>query len=586
MIRNINRWLILALMVILLCGLILIVYTAQRADAVQREKLLTETRLIQSGIPAGNLQRLNGSESDLASPDYLAVKEELIRVRHADPHIRFTYVLGQRPDKTIYFVVDSEPPWSEDYSAPGDLYPEASAMMLDVFLSGDETTEGPVTDHWGTWVSGIVPVIDATTGTVIAVIGTDVDAHDWNMQILIACGPAIIGTFLLILLVLIFFYVLDRNEREMQAHEESESVIRENEERFRMLFEENPSPIFIFEIPSGAVVFVNKKFVSLMGLPQDEIIGKKYADLGILQDTADQDHLTSLVLKNTLVNDLEFRIVNKDGTRGIFLISGRLVCLKKKPHCFTIMQDVSELKAVEEEMHFYSSELRKYSTMLARTNDKLNLLNDITRHDILNQLTIISGYLALMKGKFTDPALQEIIDKVIPAARNIHKQISFTKDYQNVGVQSPQWYNLRKVITSAAAELPLSSVSVVVEFDNLELYADPLLEKVFYTLLENALRHGRTVTSVEFSCARGGDALKVICQDNGAGVPAEYKEAIFQRAYFHHTGFGLYLSRTILGITGMEIRETGIPGNGARFEIIVQANSFRFTGAGYQGSCD
>jgi len=579
MIRTINRWLILALMVILLCGLILIVFTAQRADTLQREKLLTETRLIRSGIPSGNLQLLNGSESDLASPDYLALKEELIRVRHADPQIRFTYVLGQRADKTIFFFVDSEPPVSEDYSAPGDPYPEASAMLLEAFLSGNEITEGPLTDRWGTWVSGIVPLTDATTGTVIAVFGTDVDASDWNMQILIACGPAIIGTLLLIFLVLIFFYVLDRNEQELQAREESEAVVRESEERFRMLFLENPSPIFIFEIPSGTIVCANKKFVSFMELPQDEIIGKKYADLGILQDPADQDRLTSLVMNNTLVNDLEFRIVHKDGTRGIFLISGRLVSLKKKPHCFTIMQDVSELKAVEEEMHYYSTELRKYSTMLARTNDKLNLLNDITRHDILNQLTAISGYLDLMKGKFSDPALKEIIDKMIPAANNIHKQISFTKDYQDIGSQSPQWYNLRKVITAAAEELPLSSVSVVVEFDNLELYADPLLEKVFYTLLENALRHGRTVTSVEFSCETAGNALKVICQDNGWGVPEEYKEAIFQRAYFHHTGFGLYLSRTILGITGMEIRETGIPGKGARFEITVQADSFRFIGA-------
>ena len=169
---------------------------------------------------------------------------------------------------------------------------------------------------------------------------------------------------------------------------------------------------------------------------------------------------------------------------------------------------------------------------------------------------------------------------MIPAANNIHKQISFTKDYQDIGSQSPQWYNLRKVIASAAAQLPLSSVSVVVAFDDLELYADPLLEKVFYTLLENALRHGGTVTSVEFSCETAGDALKVICKDNGGGVPEEFKEAIFQRAYFHHTGFGLYLSRTILGITGIEIRETGLPGKGARFEITAQADSFRFTTTG------
>ena len=147
MIRTINRWLILTLMVILLFGMILIVYTAERADVVQREKLLTETRLIKSGILTGNLQRLNGSESDLASPDYLAVKEELIRVRQADPQIRFTYVLGQRTDKTIFFFVDSEPPVSEDYSAPGDPYPEASAMLLEAFLSGNEITEGPLTDR-------------------------------------------------------------------------------------------------------------------------------------------------------------------------------------------------------------------------------------------------------------------------------------------------------------------------------------------------------------------------------------------------------------------------------------------------------
>lgn len=583
MMRNPHRWLILVLIAILLCGMVLVLYTAQRADAVQREKLLTETRLVQSGLTPGSLQRLNGSAADLALPEYLALREELARVRQADPQIRFAYVLGQRADTSVIFLVDSESSESSespDYSPPGQAYPEASATLLDVFVSGKGTTEGPVTDRWGTWMSGLVPVTDAATGTVIAVIGMDVDARDWNTQILIACGPAIIGTLLLILLVLVFFYVLDRNEREMQAREESESIIRESEERFRILFEENPSPVFIFEIPSGAISVVNKKFAGLMGLSKNEIIGKRYADLGILQDPSDQDRLTSLVLKDGFVNDMEFRLINKDGTRGIFLISARPVNLEKKPYCISMMQDVSELKAVEEELHYYSAELQKYTLMLARTNDKLNLLNDITRHDILNQLTIISGYLVIMKMKLTDPALEEMTEKVIAATGTIQKQISFTRDYQDVGVQSPRWFNLQQVITAAAAELPLAPVSVTVGFDSLELYADPLLEKVFYTLLENAIRHGKTVTAVRFSCEKDGDALKVVCQDNGAGVPAEYKEAIFQRAYFHHTGFGLYLSRTILAITGMEIRETGIPGRGAQFEITAQPGTFRFTGSG------
>ena len=62
----------------------------------------------------------------------------------------------------------------------------------------------------------------------------------------------------------------------------------------------------------------------------------------------------------------------------------------------------------------------------------------------------------------------------------------------------------------------------------------------------------------------------------GQGVPDEYKEAIFQRKYFQNTGFGLFLSRTILGITGMTIRETGTPGKGAVFEILVPPGAYRF----------
>jgi signal transduction histidine kinase len=133
------------------------------------------------------------------------------------------------------------------------------------------------------------------------------------------------------------------------------------------------------------------------------------------------------------------------------------------------------------------------------------------------------------------------------------------------------------VIESAATSLPLGPVALVVNFEKIELYADPLLGKVFYTLIENALRHGKTVTSIEFSCRTLDDSLVVIYQDNGTGIPAEHKEAIFERRFFKHTGFGLFLSRTILGITGMTIRETGEPGKGARFEISVHAGAYRFT---------
>jgi signal transduction histidine kinase len=70
----------------------------------------------------------------------------------------------------------------------------------------------------------------------------------------------------------------------------------------------------------------------------------------------------------------------------------------------------------------------------------------------------------------------------------------------------------------------------------------------------------------------------IICEDDGNGVAAVNKSKIFERGYGEHTGFGLFLSREILGITGFSIEETGIPGKGARFEIFIPEGSFKIAG--------
>jgi signal transduction histidine kinase len=173
-----------------------------------------------------------------------------------------------------------------------------------------------------------------------------------------------------------------------------------------------------------------------------------------------------------------------------------------------------------------------------------------------------------------NPKIQKYIDIGKRIAETIKKQIQFTKDYHEIGVQSPQWYNVKKTIETVTAPLPLPQGTLSVGIENISIYADPLLEKVFYNLVENALRYGREMPRITFSSILQGDSITLVCEDNGRGVPKEFKKAIFKRQYFKHTGFGLFLSREILGITGLSIRETGEPGKGARFEITVPPGYF------------
>ena len=90
-----------------------------------------------------------------------------------------------------------------------------------------------------------------------------------------------------------------------------------------------------------------------------------------------------------------------------------------------------------------------------------------------------------------------------------------------------------------------------------KVFADPLIIKVFYNLMDNAVRYGGKITTIRFSVQESGDGHLIICEDDGDGIPADEKERIFERGFGKNTGLGLFLAREILGITGITIRETG-----------------------------
>jgi len=221
------------------------------------------------------------------------------------------------------------------------------------------------------------------------------------------------------------------------------------------------------------------------------------------------------------------------------------------------------------------TERKRAEAALKNAHAKLNILSSLSRHDILNQLTVLSGYLELSKAMATEPRLAEFIQKEAEVTNTITEMISFTKDYQEIGIRSPVWQGLEETIVRAARNIRPGNVAISIEVEQVEIYADLLLERVFYNLMENALNYGKTLTTIRFSFAGSGPAGTIICEDDGDGVPAGEKENIFRRQYFRHTGLGLFLSREILAITGITITETGEPGAGARFEMVVPEGAWR-----------
>jgi signal transduction histidine kinase len=212
-------------------------------------------------------------------------------------------------------------------------------------------------------------------------------------------------------------------------------------------------------------------------------------------------------------------------------------------------------------------------------NRKLNLLSSITRHDINNQLTIFSGYLTLLEAGSPSMKSEDIFRILQGATSKIQRILKFTREYQDVGVKSPAWQDLGETIRSAKTIVEVGTVrfSPAPACDGTEVYADPMLVRVFSNLIDNSLRHGEKVSEIQIYCSVEKHRLVIVYEDDGIGISDKVRPVLFERGKGKNTGYGMFLIREILTITGFTIGETGEYGKGARFEIIVPEGSFTIT---------
>lgn len=227
-------------------------------------------------------------------------------------------------------------------------------------------------------------------------------------------------------------------------------------------------------------------------------------------------------------------------------------------------------------LNFHDITEKKHNEeMLIGMNQKLHLLSGISRHDILNQISALKLYLYLLK---QDPAEQEALeyyDRMNRTLRLMQQHVESSGEYEDIGIHQPSWQNPGVVFLKAAGSFSDQGIKLSVSDIRYDILADPLLERVFYNLIDNSVRHGGQVTTITLSEECKDETLLLIYQDDGAGIAPDEKDRIFKKGFGRHTGFGMFLIQEILSITRITIREDGIPGSGVRFELAVPSQVFR-----------
>lgn len=292
----------------------------------------------------------------------------------------------------------------------------------------------------------------------------------------------------------------------------------------------------------------------------------------VFSDRSHTIHATRLQIINILLSTYEVAVKN----------NADLQVAQEKLHYLNdqMQKTLLELKKSNQDLSVENHERMMVETALENANKKLQLMASITRHDLLNQFNSLQGYLELATLDRNENPEQawDYIDKAALILQQTVNTIKFTKEYQEIGINSPTWQNCKKLISKSLQHISLHQISLITAIpDSLELYADPLIEKVFANLFDNAVRYGGKISKIIIDYEELNGIKKIIFEDDGAGVPIEEKGMIFHYQYGKNTGQGLFLSREILSITGISIDETGIPEVGARFEIICPDSTIRFS---------
>jgi PAS domain S-box-containing protein len=341
---------------------------------------------------------------------------------------------------------------------------------------------------------------------------------------------------------------------------------------------EKQSDFIVVFGPDARILYLNPAMEHATGFAARDLAGTP-----LLSCIAEEYRETMAVNMEALMNAgeppfHEAVLLAADGTRRPVIVKGRTVLYNDQPAGLFFLIDITERKVLEDLLRERANQLLQSSIAHQLAFRKLTLLSSITRHDINNQLTGLRIYLDLLEQEQADPALAVYCEKATTAAEQIGAIIQFTREYESIGISAPVWHDCRHIVDEAAEEAMPGKVAIHNDLPaGMEIFADPLVGRVFYNLIINAVYHGNPTTAVQFYAREEDDGTAVVvCEDNGGGVADCDKERIFGMGYGKHTGPGLALSREILGITGITIRETGTPGKGARFEMVVPPENCRF----------
>jgi len=316
----------------------------------------------------------------------------------------------------------------------------------------------------------------------------------------------------------------------------------------------------------GRIIYWNQGAEQLYDWKKEEVLWRDFIDIISSEAAKEQaKNIMDQILKGKQWSG-EFIAKKRDGNDFPIIVTYSPIIDDENKIIGTIgvATDISEQKW----MHEVTNEaLQK----VVELNEKLHVVESLTRHDIRNKLAALNGYLYILKKRLSDkPEILQQLKEAEAISQQILRIIDFEKIYVQSGAEELSYVDVEKYINEAASLFSdLKGATLVNECQGVTVLADSLLRQLFYNLIDNTLKYGKKTSKIRVHYKEEEKHLKLIYEDDGVGVPENIKKHPFQEGYGTGTGYGLYLIKKICEAYGWAIEETGKEEEGAKFIITM-----------------
>jgi PAS domain S-box-containing protein len=286
------------------------------------------------------------------------------------------------------------------------------------------------------------------------------------------------------------------------------------------------------------LVYVNDAFEALTGYPSEEVLGR---NCRLLQGPAtDAERVETLRTGIDAGEPVSVDLLNYRAGGAPFWNNVRVVPVEDGG-------DVSHFVGFQED-----------ATDRVRTQRLIELLNRVLRHNLRNDLNVLSGYGELLSDPDTDAptatnagrVVRETVERLGSLSEQVRElEVIARRDREPTRLDVADL--LTDAVTAAGTDHPEATVDVRIDVaDGRGVCAGVELERAVEELVENALTHDPDPpTTVEVSAHDDADSVVLTVTDDGPGIPpveASAVEAGRETAIEHGDGLGLWLVNWIV----------------------------------------